>query len=770
MFFYNRNNRGCNFMTLKIKILFSLVFVVVLSSCGGQSLTTNNLVVKNSEHPSLILTAQGVRNIRANLGSIPLFDKTLALVKNEVDLEIEKGFDVPVPKDYSGGYTHSTHKKNYALMQKSGVLYQILEEDKYAKFVKEMLLEYAKQYPTWPTHPKLRSYARGKIFWQCLNDSNWLVYASQAYDCVYNYLTKNERNILENNLFKPFANFISKENPQFFNRVHNHSTWGNVAVGMIALAMDDDVLLETALYGLKNVNLTKNLKDNDGGFINPNEDKIGFFANLDEPFSPDGYYTEGPYYQRYAMYPFLIFAQALENKKPDLKILEYKDGVLLKGVNALLNLSDADGDFFLLNDSQKGMSYFNSALISAVDIAYHFGGNNQGLLSIAKKQGKVTLDDAGLAVAIGVKEKKASPFIKKSIELSDGSQGKQGAVGIIRSEGIELVFKYTAHGLSHGHYDKLSFALFENGEEVVQDYGMSRYVNIEQKGGGNYLKENKTWAKQTVAHNTIVQNEKSQFQGKYDIGSKHFSNKYIFNDNNNAIQVASAKEINAYPGTKMHRTMAIIKDLEIESPLILDIMRLESKSVNQYDLPFYYLGQIIQTSFKYNKYKVPEILGSSDGYQHLYKEANAFVKGENIKLTWLLNNKFYSYSAITSNNDEVIMSKIGANDPDYNLRSEPSLILRKKEVGDALFVSVVESHGTYNPVSESAINAYSKIKNISILLDEKNYTAVKIETIKNKKTLFIISNNNNDKNLEHNIKIKGVSYKWKGPFTYVSIN
>ena len=48
------------------------------------------------------------------------------------------------------------------------------------------------------------------------------------------------------------------------------------------------------------------------------------------------------------MYPFLIFAEALHNVKPELKIFEYKDGVLLKSINALLNLSDADGDFFPL--------------------------------------------------------------------------------------------------------------------------------------------------------------------------------------------------------------------------------------------------------------------------------------------------------------------------------------------------------------------------------------------------------------------------------------
>lgn len=749
-------------MNIKIKISL-LVFVLVVFSCKEKALV-NDEQTGNQGHPGLILTEQGVKEIRANLGSIPIFDKTLAATKKEIDAEIEQGFDVPVPKDYSGGYTHETHKKNYILMQKAGALYQILDDEKYAKFVKDMLFEYAKQYPTWSIHPKTRSYARGKLFWQCLNDSNWLVYTAQAYDCIYNYLTEDERHTLETDLFKPFADYISKENPQFFNRVHNHATWGNAAVGMIALAMDDDELLDRALNGVKDVDFDPNEKDNDGGYIRKDGQEIGFYANVNEPFSPDGYFTEGPYYQRYASYPFLIFAQALQNKKPENKVFEFKKGVLLKSVNALLNLTDADGEFFLLNDAQKGMSYYNSSLISTVDIGYHFGGNNPGLLSIAKKQGEVTLDDAGLAVALGIKEGKEKPFVKKSIELLDGANGDEGAVGILRSGGLELVFKYTAHGLSHGHYDKLSYALFDDGDEVVQDYGMARFVNIEQKGGGNYLKENTTWAKQTIAHNTIVQNETSQFQGKYDIGSQYHSNRYIFSVGNDSLQVASAKEENAYPGTKLHRTMVTIKDKDYDKPYVLDIMRVSSENSNQYDLPFYFLGHIMKTNFKYSKYDVPKILGKSDGYQHLYKEASAIAKGENIQLNWLMNDKFYTYTAVTSNNNEIIFGRIGANDPEFNLRNEQTLILRKKNTKDALFVSTIESHGTYSPVSELAINAYSNIANLSVIYNSKEYTAVLIETKNDKSKVFIISNENNDKDAAHKLAINNKEYSWKGSY------
>ncbi|WP_373941335.1 hypothetical protein [Polaribacter sejongensis] len=96
----------------------------------------------------MILTKQGVDNIRKNLGNVPIFDKTLADTKAEVDAEIELGILVPIPKDLSGGYTHERHKKNFIIIQKAGVLFQILNDEKYANYVKDMLFAYAKLYPT----------------------------------------------------------------------------------------------------------------------------------------------------------------------------------------------------------------------------------------------------------------------------------------------------------------------------------------------------------------------------------------------------------------------------------------------------------------------------------------------------------------------------------------------------------------------------------------------------------------------------------------------
>ena len=758
-------------MKIKYNLTFKLAIIATvftLYTCKNEStsISDNNYKTKISqEHPKLILTAQGVKAIRTNLGSIPIFDNTLEMVKAEIDAEIEAGIEVPIPKDYSGGYTHSRHKRNWFVLQKAGVLYQILDDEKYAKYVKDMLMQYEAMYKTLPLHPKTRSYARGKLFWQCLNDSNWLVYVSQAYDCIYNYLSEQERNKLETNLFRPFADHISVDSPQFYQRVHNHSTWGNAAVGMIGLVMNDQELIDRALYGIKDLKLDTKEKDDDGGFLNK-DGKAGFLANIEEPFSPDGYYNEGPYYQRYAMYPFLVFAEGLQNVKPELKIFEYKKGVLLKSINALLNLSDANGDFFPLNDGQKGMSYYNSALVTAVDVSYHYGDQDSGLLSIATAQDQVLLDDSGLAVALGIKNGKAKPFNKKSINLSDGPKGKQGGVAILRNENIELVFKYASQGSSHGHYDKLSYSLYEKGEEILQDYGLARFVNIEQKGGGNYLKENKTWAKQTIAHNTVTQNETSHYNGTYDIGSQYHPELNYFSSENENVQVASAKEANAYPGTEMLRTMAILKDEDFEKPYILDIMKVTSNKANQYDFPYYFLGQVIQTNFEYKTPKTLNVLGTKNGYQHLYIEGTAKFLNENSKLSWLNNGKFYTLTATTTANDELIFTRIGANDPKFNLRRDAALVLRRENTKNTLFVSTIEAHGSYSPVSESAVNSNSNIKELKVVLETEDYTAIEITTINGNIKLFITANIDASSEAKHKVIINDKNYEWSGSYLF----
>ncbi len=724
------------------------------------------------EHPNLVLTQTGVEQIRQNLGKVPFFDAHLAEVKAEVDAEILTGIHVPIPKDMAGG-THDRHKRNFSVLQKAGALYQILQEEKYALYVKEVLVEYARIYKGLPIHPQPRSYARGKIFWQCLNDANWLLYVSQAYDCIYNFLTKKERKYLEDDLFRPFADYISVENPQYFNRIHNHSTWGTAAVGMIGLVMKDEELIERALYGLKQDGIDANAKDNDGGFIKKADEKAGFLANIDAPFSPEGYYTEAPYYQRYAMYPYLLFAVGLNNMRPQEKIFDYNNGVLLKAVNTLLNLTDTDGEFYPLNDAQKGMSYFSRELVSSVDIAYHYGDNNPGLLSIAKAQGKITLDDAGFAVALAIEEGKAVSFTKKSMEITDGPLGKQGGITILRAGEVEnelnLVAKYSAQGNSHGHYDKLSFSLYHSGEEVLQDYGLARFVNIDQKNGGGYLKENKTWAKQTIAHNTLVVNQTSHFNGKYELGSQFHSTKYASTLSSNGHQLISAQENNAYEGVKMHRTLVMIDDERFENPLILDVFKVDAVDKNTYDLPYHYFGQVMSTDFDVESLELLAPLGKKHGYQHLWLTAKGAATGDLDQFSWFSNNTFHTLTMASEAGDTYLFTKLGANDPEFNLRDDPSFIIRRENTPSTLFVNAIETHGSYSPVTEMAKNTRSILKGLSILMETEAYSVVSIDLVKGAPIKVYLANKNQSKTQSHTLQLDGVEQQWTGPY-YIKTN
>ena len=711
-------------------------------------------------HPCLTLTQKGLKDIRANLGKTPLYDKSFEAVRKVVDREIAKEIVVPIPKELAGGYSHEVHRKNYNVMENAGLLFQITGDEKYAKFLKAILHKYADLYPTLGLHPAKNSYSRGKLFWQCLNDANWLVAVAQAYDCVYNWLPKADRERIEKDLFVPYVNFLSVENPQFFNRIHNHATWGCAGVGMIGLVMNNEDFVKRALYGTSEKKPLHIQHDNDGGRIN--QEKSGFLAQIEGLFSPDGLYSEGAYYHRYGAYPFLVFAVSLHNTRPDLKIFQYKDSLLLKSVDALLDQATSKGDFFPLNDAQKGMSIYNSSLISSVDIAYHYGKKDPKLLSIAHLQDEVELNEAGMSVAKNIPKKQ--PIVRKSSIYRDGTDGKGGVLGILRTKNdFNLVFKAGTHGMGHGHFDQLSYCFYKNGEEVVQDYGFARFANIEQKAGGVYLPENSTFAKQTVGHNTLVVNQTSQYKAISDEADKYTPALNFYDFANPEIQVMSAKDSNGYAGVTMNRTLVLVDAKAFKNPFLIDVFNVSSAVENTYDLPLYYLGQIMATDFKTSVPNELKKLGPKNGYQHLWKEAEAVANEGNSSFSWLGNGVFYTYLSATTRQDSLLLGRIGASDPNFNLRRDPTLILRRK-ASNTTFASVLEVHGSYSPVTEKAISPYGDIEKITVLPAPEGYTLLKITNKEKNSWLLALVQQHFQKEKNHTLSIEGKKIAWQGPY------
>ena len=682
-------------------------------------------------HPGLFLTPKGVKEIRSSLGKYPVFDQSYNELKRIADEALSAAITVPLPKDGGGGYTHEKHKKNYYEMNAAGILFQITKDKRYAEFVRNMLFAYSELYPTLGLHPAVKSSTPGKIFWQALNEAVWLVHTSMAYDCVYDFIPAADRKHIEKNLFYPMAEFLHNGNPAnyaVFNKMHNHGTWATASVGMIGYVMGDKNLADMALYG----------SNKDG--------KTGFIRQLDYLFSPDGYFTEGPYYQRYAIWPFMTFAQVIENQQPELKIFNYRDGVLLKAVDMLLQ-SSYMGEIFYLNDALT-KTFKTQEIVYAVNIAYKNNPKNKAFFDIVGRQGDFIVSDAGIATAKAFYKEKNKPlYTYKSLFMRDGQNGDEGGIAIVRSSNAPdaacMTFKATSHGLSHGHYDKLSITLHDNGNAILNDYGAARFLNIEPKFGGHYTRENYSWAMQTIAHNTLTINETSHFDAKIDESSKYHPEVLFRDFSNPQVQIVSALDNNAYPGVTMHRTTSMVQHSNFEFPIVLDIFRVQSKEIiKTADFPFYYSGHLVSADFKYTKNNTKlKPLGEKNGYQHLWLEAQGKTDKPITQFSWVKSNRFYTLTTLTDATTELMMTRLGANDPDFNLKSVTAFMLRQRDVSNHTFVSVVEPHGLYDISKEITVGYKSKIQSLKLIVDTADLSVVEITTTDAKKLLYGVVNN-----------------------------
>jgi hypothetical protein len=656
-------------------------------------------VVSAASHPNLVITVDDVKLMRQAIKGEGQFAAAYKNLKTQVDEQITQPITVPVPKDGGGGYTHERHKKNYQLMYNAGVIYQLSQDDKYANYVRDMLLQYAELYPTLGLHPKrkMNSQNPGKFFWQSLNEAMWLVYTIQAYDLIHDSLSDENKKVIEGDLLRPVSLFTSVGQPSTFNKVHNHGTWATAGVGMAGYVLDEPEWVEKSLYDLN--------KSGKGGFI----------KQLEMLFSPQGYYNEGPYYQRFALLPFVTFAKAIENNEPQRKIFDYRDGILLKAIDTTIQLS-YNGLFFPINDAIKSKGIDTIELVQGVTAAYGLT-NDAGYLDIAKYQDQVVLTGDGLKVAQALDDKNETPYIFKSVAFGDGNDGKQGALVVMRTKvggDQALLFKPAAQGLGHGHFDKLTWQFYDHGNEIVSDYGAARFLNVEAKYGGRYLPENETYAKHTVAHNTVVVDETSHFNANVEVGNNNYP-KLNFFETNEFGTVASGEITTAYKGIELKRILALVNLPGLESTVALDVFDIDANKAHQFDLPLHYKGQLIDTNFSLrantNQLKA---LGESNGYQHLWLKGQATPEKGLAKVTWLNDNgRFYTQTSLVNGDELFLFTQIGANDPNFNLRNENGFIRRVEGQKQHTFVSVLEPHGEYNPSKEYTLEAVSRVSELT---------------------------------------------------------
>ncbi|HHX8533227.1 TPA: heparinase II/III domain-containing protein [Vibrio alginolyticus] len=703
----------------------------------------------------ILLTEAEVELLRKEVGKPSLMGKSIEANRKELEAFMRLPLDVPGHGE-AGGYEHNRHKQNYTYMNLAGRLFLITQEEKYAQFVKDLLAIYAEKYLTFDFHVQKNTNPTGRLFHQILNEHCWLMFTSLAYSCVASVMTEEERTAVVERIFEPMLDMFTVKYAHDFDRIHNHGIWAVAAVGICGLAIGKPEYLEMSVYGQD--------RDDTGGFL----------AQISQLFAPSGYYMEGPYYHRYAIRPTCVFAEVVHRHMPEVDIYNYKDKVIGNTVQAMLATAYPNGEFPALNDASRTMSITDMGVQVAVSVYSKHYGMDDNILGMAKIQNAVWMHPCGLELSQAydkaIADREIGMPFWPSVELNEGPTGNNGAQGFIRMQDktgdvSQLVMNYGQHGMGHGNFDTLGITFFNRGQEVLREYGFCRWVNVEPKFGGRYLDENKSYARQTIAHNAVTIDEQCQNGFDVDRADSVHGLPHFFKVEGTEINGMSAFANDHYPNTDMQRSVFMLNLDELEAPLLLDLYRIEGEGEHQYDYSHQYDGQIVRTNFDYQSFGELSTLGDDFGYQHLWKVASGKVQ-DTALVSWLQNNTYYTWlgtssSAKQNGDNEVIFTRTGANDPSFNLRSEPAFILRSK--GEStLFASVLETHGYFNEEFEQSVNARGQVKDIRVVGYNAVGSIVEITTEKSLVTVMISNVLGADDQTPHQVEMNGKTYSWNG--------
>jgi hypothetical protein len=260
----------------------------------------------------------------------------------------------------------------------------------------------------------------------------------------------------------------------------------------------------------------------------------------------------------------------------------------------------------------------------------------------------------------------------------------------------------------------------------------------------------------------MVIDQTSHFNGNTETGNKYAPVLSEFTGEGD-VKLTSAKIDTAYDNVGLARTIAMIEDDAFEYPIIIDLSEAYADTLHSYDLPFHYNGHLVETNFEVKADPLSRTpLGTDDGYQYLWKTAEAAPLNGLSQITWLLDRRFYTVSSSVPVGTKIVFTQIGANDPNFNLRNESGFMLRAETNNGVSFVSIIEPHGEYNPTVEYTLGSHSQVKSVSYFEADKN-KFIQIET-KDGELVGLGISTDPGASKEHNIEVNDIVMSWKGPF------
>lgn len=448
----------------------------------------------------------------------------------------------------------NVHGRYNGAVRSLGLAYAFTGDQQYAQQARAILLAYADLYPKLAYHDVNGGKARsgGRLYAQTLDESVAIIGPAWGYDLVYDApcFTAQDRAHIENDYLRKVCETIQRHDAG----ISNWQSWHNAGVAAVGFALNDPTLCGWALQG-----------------------KSGLRFQLDNSVLPDGFWFEGTAsYHFYALDALRYTVQIAEHAGIDF----YPNAAYRSLYEGPVGYTFPNGQFPGIND---GDLFSISGTHRYYEIAYaHWP---EPAFAWVAGQGKRNSLEAFLW---GVDE---LPAVSTPKLGSRNFQGL-GAAVLRQGEGDKATYlhlDYGPHGGGHGHPDKLAVALYALGREIAPDPGRLAY--------GAAL--HNSWYRQTVAHNALVVDGKSQAPttGKLDLLAGWPE-----------AALAQASCDTAYPGVRLTRTVLLT------DRYLLDLHSASSETKHTYDWVWHNQGEMTP-----GLPTTPQegALGTANGYQHL---------------------------------------------------------------------------------------------------------------------------------------------------------
>ena len=508
--------------------------------------------------------------------------------------------------------------------------YALTGNKAYAQAVRDALMELVVVYPTLERHDRwgrkgILAVVGGRRYCQHLTEGVGVMKLAEAFDLIADSLSNDDYRKIAQDFLGKTAREIRKFNRLgFVGGRNNHQTWFNAAYMKVGVAIGDEELVRGSMTG-----------------------SHGLEWQLRHSVTQDGLWYEGT--MDYHIYALCALMQHLDAARRVGWTLA-ADKRLKSMWTGPLQLAWPNGAIPAVHDSNP---------------------SNINRLKAPNAWAAKYFDDPIFAEPAGPsKQKQAAAARLPSVVLKG-----VGMAILRRGPGkgtVSAMIDYGIHGGHHGHPDKLNLMLYALGRELMPDPGRISYS----------VPEWKSWCRTTVAHNTVVINEKDQEPDNGEL---------LFFEETKDYTVCVAGSAKAYPGRKPRRAVLL------HERFLVDLFSVRAKRKAVIDLAAHCRGKL---KTKLAMTPAPaKVFGGKNGYQHLEGVKRA-KSARPVVFDFAVDNRRFVRLHCLGKDRERLLTAVGIG---TSLHEKVPVLIRRRRAKSTLFAAVYDLSGDGTAVTNMSL-------------------------------------------------------------------